>query len=104
MEYLHKNQDKILALSVFMEKLLKMPKERKKMWVENHKELINSIKPLDLFYLDMYKQDTSSSIEEIKASANQFVNLFYLPLKDMILENHSSAFFKCFNRRKRSHN
>lgn len=94
MELLHKDEDKIRRLNKFMSELIEgSNKYSKKEIYDKYADIIKEIKPLDLFYLDMYKQDSSYSIEEIKENANKFVNVFYHGLVSVKKESYDHIFF-----------
>ena len=78
MELLHYDENKIKKLNKFMKELIVgSDKYTKKEIYDKYADTINDVTPLDIFYLDMYKQNTSYSIDEIKEEANRFVNVFY---------------------------
>lgn len=51
-------------------------KEKREL-VNQNRDLLDHVTPLDLFHLPLYSDDSTWSIAEIKASAGRFVNLFY---------------------------
>lgn len=76
MEWLHKDEQKIETLDKFMYDLLHAESgSEKKHIIEHNKHIIDTINPIDLFYLKMYQE--SESVEVIKESAGKFVNVFY---------------------------
>ena len=76
MEWLNKDTEKINVLNKFMKNLINAETgSKKKTLIEENKSVIDSINPVDLFFLDMYQDD--SSVEEIKETAGKFVNVFY---------------------------
>ena len=82
METMNKNEIKINKIDEFMHKIL-LPTDsstKKQVYLE-YEEYIDQIKPIDLFYLNMYKQSTIKTIEEIKDSADKFVNVFHQRLE-----------------------
>jgi len=103
MEVLHYDEEKIKTLSAFMKELIDgSDKYTKKGIYDKYADTINKIKPLDLFYLDMYKQDTTSSIDQIKDEANRFVNVFYHRLVEFKKESYNHLFFNCLIKENRS--
>jgi DUF438 domain-containing protein len=92
MEGLHVDKDKIKKLSTFMEKL--NTTSDKKALVNQYRDLLDAVKPIDLFYVDTYKHDTQYSIDDIKAQANKFVNVFYKGLKEHELTKHHHPFMQ----------
>lgn len=93
MEYLHNNQDKIKQISSFMEELLNNKNETKVEIYRKYESILSKIEPMDIFYLNMYKQNTSFSIEEIKDSADKFVNLFHQQLQIAEIKDYDHDFF-----------
>lgn len=94
MELLHKDEEKIKKLNKFMSELIEgNDKYSKKEIYDRYADTIKEILPIDLFYLDMYKQDSDFSIEEIKESANRFVNVFYHGLTSVKKETYDHIFF-----------
>lgn len=72
-----KNELKIKTVHEFM--LALEAKDHKLSKAEIYKlyeSTLKSIEPIDIFYLPKYQEDTTQSIEEIKASAGKFVNAF----------------------------
>ncbi len=107
MELLHKDIDKIKRLDQFMKELIiGSDKYSKKEIYDKYADTIKDIRPIDLFYLDMYKQNTTYSIEDIKDSANRFVNVFYHGLTEVKKETYDHIFFNSLlkeNRAMESH-
>ncbi len=94
MEMLKINNEKIQQLDLFMKELITETDKFKKRDIYNKYETyIQDIKPLDLFYLDMYKYETVYSIEEIKENADKFVNVFYHGLSSIEKTSYSHIFF-----------
>ena len=94
MDKLSRNNIKIDKLDLFMKEILKdNTSSIKKEIYEQYKDIINDILPIDLFYLDMYKQSTTYSIEEIIKNADKFVNVFHQGLSRNKKEKYSHAFF-----------
>lgn len=87
-----KDKERINALSTFMENLMKTKDKRN--LVDENRALLNQVKPIDLFYVDMYKEDTPLDSEEIKATANKFVSVFYKGLKEHEVTTHKHPFMK----------
>lgn len=83
---------KIQNINMLMKELISS-KNKKETFLK-YQEYTNQIKPLDLFYLDMYQDQNNYSIEEIKENANRFVNIFHVPLSKHALKSHSHPFFK----------
>ena len=103
MELLHKDIEKIKKLNQFMSELIEgSDKYTKKEIYDRYADTIKEILPLDLFYLDMYKQDSNYSIEEIKDSANRFVNVFYHGLTSVKKETYDHIFFNSLLKENRS--
>lgn len=94
MELLHKNEAKITRLNEFMKLYVKAISNEKKAIIDSYKATIDEISPIDLFYVDMYQQNTSYGIDEIKENADKFVNLFYHALKKHELKSHKHIFFQ----------
>ncbi|MFU8786221.1 MAG: PAS domain-containing protein [Candidatus Izemoplasmataceae bacterium] len=93
METLHKNEQRVKEISAFM-KALNEESTNKKVVYEQYKDIVHSITPLDLFYVEMYKENTKESIQSIKENANKFVNVFYKGLSEHALLSHHHDFFK----------
>ena len=97
MEILNKNEQRVQEINSFMKELLaKNSKLSKKQIYEKYQYIIEDIRAIDLFYLDMYKKETSFDIEEIKESAGKFVNVFHYPLENSKPEGYDSALFEYF--------
>ncbi|MFA7045424.1 MAG: PAS domain-containing protein [Candidatus Izemoplasmatales bacterium] len=94
MEFLHQDPIKLNQISEFMRKLLHSPAQEKRALVDQYRCVIDEIAPLDLFYVDMYKEHSDTSIEQIKESANRFVNLFHSSLKKTEMRSHPHSFFQ----------
>lgn len=83
MEILHKNEKRVNDISEFMRQLLAAEGSGpKRALYDQYQERIADIEAIDLFYFEMYKHDTSSTIEEIKESAGKFVNVFHHSLQE----------------------
>jgi len=94
MEYLNKDENKVKALSEFMDRLRQdISQKEKRALYEDYKEVVNDVHAIDLFYVDYYKQNTPLDIEEIKQTANKFVNVFHEGLKRHRFDNHSHPFY-----------
>ncbi len=103
MELLHYDENKIKKLNKFMKELIVgSDKYTKKEIYDKYADTINDVTPLDIFYLDMYKQNTSYSIDEIKEEANRFVNVFYHGLVKVKKEDYDHIFFKSLLKENRS--
>jgi len=97
MELVHKNEKRVEQISSFMKELLdKRSLLTKSQIYEKYKEIINQIEPIDLFYLDMYKEDTNLSIDDIKENAGKFVNVFYNALSKYEPASFDSNLFTYF--------
>ncbi len=70
----HAKTQRIVSLDNFMKEYLSS--EDKLGLYEKNKELLESIQPLDLFEVAMYREDTFLDVETIKKDAGKFVNLF----------------------------
>ncbi len=92
MEGLNKDNEKIKRLSTFMRKLNET--SDKKALVDSYRDLLDTVNPIDIFYVEAYKQDTNQSIESIKEQANKFVNVFYKGLKRHELTTHHHPFIQ----------
>lgn len=97
MEILNKNEQRVKDISAFMkELLLKNAILSKKEIYNKYKDVIDDVRAIDLFYLDMYKQGTDFDIEEIKESAGKFVNVFHYPLDESKPLGYDSTLFEHF--------
>jgi len=88
MEVFRFNQNRIKRINQFMKLMIESNSTDKK--VEAYQAFekdIEKMTPLDMFYLHNYQQDSQLSIEEIKATANKFINVFHKGL-----ENHAKNF------------
>ncbi|MDD2258885.1 MAG: PAS domain-containing protein [Bacilli bacterium] len=83
---------KIININNFMKEFLSS--KDKKAIILKYQNFINQIKPIDLFNLNMYKDNNDYSIEEIKENANKFVNIFHVPLSKHAFTSHYHPFFK----------
>ena len=97
MEVFKMDEEKIKELSLFMKEILEPNSSLvKKQIYEKYESIIDTITPLDLFHLDMYKQGTTYSIDEIKATADKFVNVFHQRLEQYEIKDYQNSFFKYF--------
>lgn len=97
METLNKNQERVSVINSFMKELLEPNSSLTKREIyEKYEPMIKDIRAIDLFYLDMYKQDTTFDIEDIKQSAGKFVNVFHYPLDESKPKNYDSTLFQYF--------
>ncbi|MGE4571684.1 MAG: PAS domain-containing protein [Candidatus Izemoplasmatales bacterium] len=82
MELLKLNKDRIKKIDLFMKRLIESTRteEKVKVFREFEKD-IEEMTPLDMFYLHNYGDKTDLSINEIKSTANKFVNVFYKGLE-----------------------
>ncbi len=58
-----------------------------------YESIIKKVEPIDIFYLPMYQNNTSFTIEKIKESAGKFVNVFYHSLEKHVPKEYSDNFF-----------
>lgn len=94
MEFLNKDEERVEKVSSFMKELLnKNSMLSKRDIYDKYESIINQVRPIDLFYLDMYKDDSRYSIDEIKDSAGKFVNVFYSSLSNFEPTSYDSNFF-----------
>lgn len=78
MEVFKYNAERVNKINRFMKKLLELTDSNEKVILfKEYEKDIEALTPLDIFYLDFYANDTELSIEEIKESANKFVNVFH---------------------------
>ncbi len=91
MEILHKDKAHIDKLSEFMYRLT--DEDNKKDIVEAYQDTINNVRPIDLFYVKMYREKSQRSPKVIKETANKFVNVFYKSLSKYALTEHPHPFF-----------
>jgi len=97
MEVIKNNKTKIKKINTFMNVLLTSEGTYKKRLIyENYEEIINQIEAIDIFYLDMYKDNASYTIEDILKSANKFVNVFHKPLERNMPKKYDSYLFEYF--------
>jgi len=95
METLNKDEAKIKKIDQFMDEILKdHPSLTKKQIYLEYEDAIDEIKPLDLFYLEMYRQETKYSVEEIMQDADKFVNVFHQRLEKYEIKEYKNNFFK----------
>ena len=88
------DKEKIQQLDFFMKELIEATDKYKKREIYNkYEKYIQFIKPIDLFYLNMYKRDTNYSIEAIKENADKFVNVFYHGLSSVEKTSYDHIFF-----------
>ncbi|MBN2697156.1 MAG: DUF438 domain-containing protein [Bacilli bacterium] len=73
---------RIAALDKFMEEYVEST-ARVKLYRRNQ-ELLESVKPLDLFEVKYYRDDTKLDVETIKRDAGKFINLFRHGLEKFI--------------------
>ena len=94
MEPLHKDDKKIEQLNAFMHALVKAESSEKKREVyKAYKDTVKDIRPIDLFYVDMYKEQSGLSEKTIKATADKFVNTFKEGLERSEVTDHPHPFF-----------
>ncbi len=76
MEWQNKDEVKISKLDNFMDELLSAGtgKEKKEV-VDNFRDVIKSINPIDLFYLKRYQE--TEEVEVIRETGHKFANVFY---------------------------
>jgi len=97
MEFLHKDENHIRRISSFMTELLSENStlSKREIYDKYHTD-IDEIRPIDLFYLDMYKEKSEYSIEDIKESAGKFVNVFHNALSQYEPQSYDSDLFTYF--------
>lgn len=97
MEVFKYNEKRIKLIDAFMKKMIDSHTTIDK--VEAYKEyedIIESMTPIDLFYLHNYSDKTNLSIVDIKVTANKFINVFHKGLEKYSQEfNH--PFLKYLN-------
>ena len=94
MEILYKDEERVKQISSFMAELLDNNSSLSKRAIyDKYESIINQVEPIDLFYLDMYKENSSFSIDEIKESAGKFVNVFYNALSNFEPPSYDSNLF-----------
>jgi len=94
-ETLNKNEHKVKQLSNFMDALTNpINQKEKRALYEQYKEVIKDINAIDLFYVDMYKQQSKLTAETIKETANKFVNVFHEGLKRNAFNNRTHPFYE----------
>ncbi len=82
MELFKFNQQKINHIDAFMKQLLESETTAEKVEIfRKYEKDIEQITPLDMFYLFNYSNETELSIEEIKKTANKFINVFHKGLE-----------------------
>ncbi|MFP4477893.1 MAG: PAS domain-containing protein [Candidatus Izemoplasmatales bacterium] len=82
MELFKYNEKRINKINAFMQGLLNAESTEEKVKIfRKYEEDIANITPLDMFYLHNYSGNADLSIEEIKESANKFINVFHKGLE-----------------------
>ncbi len=95
MDWLNKDEKKIRMLNAFMDEISQdLTREEKRNVYEKYKDYVKAIRPVDLFYVDKYRQESPLDEKTIKKDANKFVNVFHDGLKKHELTNHHHPFFK----------
>lgn len=94
MEYIYNNKEKIEKLDAYMKELLESSSSQKIKLYEKYEQYIKKVEPMDLFYLSMYRDETNYTVEEIKASANAFVNAFHASLSLYEITDYAHIFFQ----------
>ncbi len=94
MEALQKNSERIQKINAFMNALNAADKHEKKAIVDAYRTTLDAVTPLDIFYVDMYKDTSTLSADTIKESANRFVNVFYKSLRNYEFKDHHHHFFQ----------
>ncbi|QWC00527.1 PAS domain-containing protein [Mycoplasmatota bacterium] len=91
MELFKYNESRINKINAFMDALLKSSTTEEKVNAyRTYEKDIEKMTPLDMFYLHHYSLDTDLSIDEIKKTANKFINVFHKGLEKYSLQfNHS---------------
>ena len=95
METLNKNEIKIKKLDEFMRSILipNSSKQKKEIYLK-YENTINNIMPIDLFYFEMYKQESVYKIDDIIKNADKFVNVFHQRLEQYEIKEYKNNFFK----------
>ncbi|MCF7924474.1 MAG: PAS domain-containing protein [Candidatus Izimaplasma sp.] len=101
MEVFKYNKERIKKINKFMKRLIDSNNTKEKVNLYNeYLEEIKNITPIDIFYLDFYSNHSNLSIQEVKKTANKFVNVFHkglekhvkdykhILLKTLVLENN----------------
>ncbi len=97
MEVIKNNKTKIKKINAFMNNLLNSEGTNKKRLIyKDYEEIINQIEAIDIFYLDMYKDNATYTIKDILESANKFVNVFHEPLERNMPKKYDSYLFEYF--------
>lgn len=82
MEVFKYNEKRIKAIDAFMKTLLESKTTKEKVNAyRQYEDIIENMNPMDMFYLHNYSENTDLSIEEIKLTANKFVNVFHKGLE-----------------------
>jgi len=103
MEVLNKDIEKISIINQFMKELLSDESLISKREIyDKYKEIVNQVQPIDFFYLDMYKEDSEFTIEEIKESAGKFINVFHSALSNYEPSGYDSTLFSYFLKENRA--
>lgn len=102
MELFEYNETRVKNINQFMKELSASENSQAKVSVfRRYEDTIRNISPIDIFYLQNYGRDSKLSIEEIKKTANKFVNVFahglekhsgnfeHILLKTLVKENQS---------------
>ncbi len=93
METLHKDEKRIRKINAFMRELTNAKPAEKTAIVNQYRDILDAIRPIDLFYVEAYRENTSLSVGDIKAQANRFVNVFRKGLSAHAMETHDHPFF-----------
>ena len=102
MEVFKINKNRIDRVNKFMRELIEATKTEEKVEIyKKYEKELRELNPLDIFYLDFYSNDTSLTIEEIKESANRFVNVFHHGISRFDELGNHQLFKQLFNENKR---
>ncbi|MDD3128990.1 MAG: PAS domain-containing protein [Candidatus Izemoplasmatales bacterium] len=105
MEVFKYNASRVNRINSFMKELLDIKDTFEKVSVyKKYEKDILELNPIDIFYLDFYRDDTSLSISEIKDSANRFVNVFHKGITKFRINNPHPIFKELLSESKRIEN
>ncbi len=97
MEVIKNDSTKINKINTFMKELLEEKDTYKKKAIyEKYKEVIDQVEAINLFYFEMYKENSSYTIEDVLQSANKFVNVFHEALESKMPKKYDSYLFDYF--------
>ncbi|MFP4286472.1 MAG: PAS domain-containing protein [Candidatus Izemoplasmataceae bacterium] len=95
MEFLNKNEERIKQINAFMQALNQKDTNKVEVY-ERYKDAIKDVHPIDLFYVQMYHEDSKLSEKTIKETANKFVNVFHEGLARFEFKEHHHPFMQWF--------